>query len=90
VWHQQPHHNQVEEHTDAPIDARLDADRNWRAGRCLQSQGGQLQQPALQEQGRVGNRMTKHLQLADTQGHLLVVDPPLARLLFSSTKVATV
>ena len=34
--------------------------------------------------------MTKHLQLADTQGHLLVEDPPLARLLFSSTKVATV
>jgi thiosulfate dehydrogenase (quinone) large subunit len=38
----------------------------------------------------VGNRMTKHLQLADTQGHLLVEDPPLARLLFSSTKVAAV
>ena len=32
--------------------------------------------------------MVKRLNLADTQGHVLVEDPPIARALFSSTKLA--
>jgi thiosulfate dehydrogenase [quinone] large subunit len=32
--------------------------------------------------------MSKRLNLTDTQGHILVEDPPIARMLFSSTKFA--
>src|SRR5215208_7338576 len=47
----------------------------------------QLRGPAKE---REGTSMMKRLKLTDRRGHVLIEDPPIAQLLFSSTKMAWV
>jgi thiosulfate dehydrogenase [quinone] large subunit len=42
------------------------------------------------EKGKGGISVMKHLTLTDRKGHIVVEDPPLAQLLFSSTRMAWV